>query len=918
MTRLHRDIAIDFEIGLSADLRLWLAPDRLPISKESISKTNSDDVLNPIILSFEISNSYGLLDLARHAELRNSSPSIAYWLGVSEEFLHRIACSADVETTTNFDIGTISPRWLTNTPPMTGAEYLDEPFLQSVWNELAATWQLRLSQSGLPQRTYLEQFYPRWADVGRVNFHLAENRKSESHPFVFLATYTTRVGDKARVQHRPIGLALNDSIKSSSPDFLTGLLRPIEKAAKHSAFLKDAVTSKRIYQPIYLSAEETHQVLSDFDSFESAGIVCKVPDFWKQRKPPRATLTITLGRKPGKSFVGVDSMVDFDATVAIGDKELSPEELLQLLNSSGPLIQLNGEWVEVNSKKLKSLIDQWDKASKLSGDDGISLGEALRLLAGFTALKSESGVSSFLHGEDAEYTASASDHREHWIQFKSGEHLTSMLDRLRATTNSSHGDLQKILAEKVLATLRPYQLVGVDWLHTLLSLGLGGCIADDMGLGKTLQIISLISLKKINGPTLLVLPASLIGNWTAELSKFAPSITWTVVHPSASTAASTDKPKNFTQDLYITTYSLLTRVAWLADVQWGCVIADEAQAIKNAGTRQSKAARQLKSHIKFALTGTPVENNLGDLWSIFDFCNPGLLGTQKQFATAVKGMEESKAGYGPLRKLIGPYLLRRRKTDKSVISDLPEKVEMITSCDLSLRQVKLYQQQVEFLTAAIKESEGIARKGLILSSLMKLKQICNHPSQHENDNQYNPLDSGKFEQLQSLAETIASRQEKVLIFTQFREITDVLQHFLGGIFLREGLVLHGNTPIASRKHLVDKFQSSNGPPFFVLSLKAGGTGLNLTNAQHVIHFDRWWNPAVENQATDRAFRIGQKKNVMVHKFVCRGTIEEKINLMIESKKFVSDAIIEGSAETKLSELSNEDLLSLVRLDINSI
>ena len=201
---------------------------------------------------------------------------------------------------------------------------------------------------------------------------------------------------------------------------------------------------------------------------------------------------------------------------------------------------------------------------------------------------------------------------------------------------------------------------------------------------------------------------------------------------------------------------------------------------------------------------------------------------------------------------------------------------------------------------------------------MKLKQICNHPSQHENDNQYNPLDSGKFEQLQSLAETIASRQEKVLIFTQFREITDVLQHFLGGIFLREGLVLHGNTPIASRKHLVDKFQSSNGPPFFVLSLKAGGTGLNLTNAQHVIHFDRWWNPAVENQATDRAFRIGQKKNVMVHKFVCRGTIEEKINLMIESKKFVSDAIIEGSAETKLSELSNEDLLSLVRLDINSI
>ena len=379
-------------------------------------------------------------------------------------------------------------------------------------------------------------------------------------------------------------------------------------------------------------------------------------------------------------------------------------------------------------------------------------------------------------------------------------------------------------------------------------------------------------------------------------------------------------------DLHITTYSMLHRITWLSEIEWGCVIADEAQAIKNADTRQSRAARHLKARVRFALTGTPVENHLGDLWSIFDFACPGLLGSQSQFGATVKRLEgrtDARDGYGALRTLIGPYLLRRCKTDKAVIADLPDKIEVRAICDLSLRQAKLYQQHVEFLAAALKTAaqEGasaIDRRGLVLSSLMKLKQICNHPSQYENDNQYVPGDSGKFEKLRELVETIASRQERLLVFTQFREITDVLQHYLSGLFRRQGLVLHGDTPVSKRKDMVDDFQRPGGPPFFVLSLKAGGTGLNLTRAQHVIHFDRWWNPAVENQATDRAFRIGQKNNVMVHKFVCRGTLEEKIDKMIESKKALADSLIAGGTEISLTELSNEELLSLVRLDINSL
>jgi len=480
-------------------------------------------------------------------------------------------------------------------------------------------------------------------------------------------------------------------------------------------------------------------------------------------------------------------------------------------------------------------------------------------------------------------------------------------------------------------TLRPYQKMGVQWLHLLSGLGLGACLADDMGLGKTIQVLSLLLVQQVKRasvsepaklqPSLLIAPASLLDNWMAELERFAPSLKARIVHPSAMTA---DQLKQFTPediaglDLVITSYGSLLRIPGLAQATWRSVILDEAQAIKNPNAKQTKAAKALNAQSRIALTGTPVENHLSDLWSIFDFINHGLLGTAQQFARYAKGLTEREPNpYGPLRTLVQPYILRRMKTDKSIIADLPDKTEVKAYCHLSRRQAALYAQAVQDLADSLAEADGLQRKGVVLATLMRLKQICNHPSQWLSDDTWTEEDSGKWARLREIAEVVAARQEKMLVFTQFREITAPLATFLGGIFGRPGLVLHGGTPVKRRKDLVQAFQVDEAVPFFILSLKAGGAGLTLIAASHVVHFDRWWNPAVENQATDRAFRIGQKRNVLVHKFICRGTVEEKIDALIESKTGLSEALLAGPGEVNLTEMSDDALLQLVALDLNA-
>jgi non-specific serine/threonine protein kinase len=371
-------------------------------------------------------------------------------------------------------------------------------------------------------------------------------------------------------------------------------------------------------------------------------------------------------------------------------------------------------------------------------------------------------------------------------------------------------------------------------------------------------------------------------------------------------------------DLVITSYGSLSRIAWLGTKSWRLVILDEAQAIKNPAAKQTRAVKALKADTRIALTGTPIENRLGDLWSIFDFVNPGLLGSAKQFSNFVKRLAERPHNpYAPLRDLVRPYILRRLKTDRSIIADLPDKTEVKAFCSLSRKQAALYAEAVEDLTRRLEQVDGMRRRGLVLAFLMRLKQICNHPSQWLGDGAWAEEDSGKLARLRDIAEVISARQEKALVFTQFKETTAPLAAFLGSVFARPGLVLHGETRVGKRKDLVRRFQDDEDVPFFVLSVKAGGVGLNLTAASHVVHFDRWWNPAVENQATDRAFRIGQTRNVLVHKFVCQGTVEERIDHMIESKKQLAGDFLQGGAELQLTEMNDEELLKLVSLDLGA-
>jgi non-specific serine/threonine protein kinase len=531
-----------------------------------------------------------------------------------------------------------------------------------------------------------------------------------------------------------------------------------------------------------------------------------------------------------------------------------------------------------------------------------------------------------LAGADARVGDDGAGEAREWSQVTAGPWLARTLEALRSPDGISHVDPGTDLH----GTLRPYQQVGLRWLHFLSSLGLGACLADDMGLGKTIQVLALLLvLKKQRDPShasgrrpsLLVAPASLLANWVSEISRFAPGLAALVAHPSAMTGddlAALDEDRLAAIDLVITSYGFARRLPSLASFAWDLLIVDEAQAIKNPNAQQTRAVKAIRSRARVALTGTPIENRLGDLWSIFDLVNPGLLGSAAQFTALTRRLaERPHNAYAPLRDLVRPYILRRMKTDRAVVADLPAKTEMNAFCLLSRRQAALYEQTVRELRDRLARVDGIERRGLVLASLMRLKQICNHPSQWLNDGAWTPSESGKWARLAEIAEVIAERQEKVLVFTQFREIASPLADYLAAVFGRPGLVLHGGTAVRARRDLVERFQDDESVPFFVLSLKAGGTGLNLTAASHVVHFDRWWNPAVEDQATDRAFRIGQRRNVLVHKFVCRGTVEERIDQLIASKRSLASDVLEGGADLLLTEMKDEELLRLVMLDVNA-
>ena len=788
-------------------------------------------------------------------------------------------------------------------PPMLGAEYLTAAVLKTFWKELDEAFAAELAESKSGVQDFLKRRNPAWNLVGRVHFNVAENRKDPEAPFAFLATYTGRLSAQAKAQHLPLGQALREYAGAENKQRLLSLLVPVQRASETCPWLKAMVDAGEIFHPLRWTPKEAMELLQDVPRLETAGVVVRMPAAWRGQRPPRPRVTGTVGAKP-PSGLGQNALLDFRMEVTLDGEVLSSAEISELLTKSEGLALVRGRWIELDREHLESLIARFREVERTAKDNGLAFGEAMRLLAGANVAAEDGSA------EDAD-----------WAQVTAGPWLAETLQGLR----SPQGLVQIDPGEDLAGVLRPYQQVGVRWLYLLVKLGLGACLADDMGLGKTIQVLSLLLILKRRQsdkpqPSLLVAPASLLANWAAEIQRFAPGLKALIAHPSALSAAELKalRPEQLQgTDVVITSYGSLLRVPWITETPWRLAVLDEAQAIKNPDSKQTRAVKQLKAEARLALTGTPVENRLDDLWSIFDFVNPGLLGTAKEFTGFAKRLAARPHGsYQPLRELVRPYILRRLKTDKTVIADLPDKTEIKAFCGLSRHQAALYQQAVKDLAEQLEDSSGIQRKGLVLSFLMRFKQICNHPSQWLADGAWSEADSGKFARLREIAEVVAAKQEKMLVFTQFREVTAPLAAFLGSVFGRPGLVLHGETQVKKRQELVRRFQEDESAGFFVLSLKAGGSGLNLTAASHVVHFDRWWNPAVENQATDRAFRIGQTKNVLVHKFVCRGTVEEKIDELIESKRKLSQDLLEGGADLLLTELKDDELLRLVALDIN--
>ena len=847
---------------------------------------------------------HGLLQLGACEVGSALPPALAWWRDFAARYVTALCATPEgADIAVAIPDAAVLDALIGDLPPMVGEEYLSPEVLAALWAQLDAALRAELSAAKLPLQAYLKACHPAWNLVGRVVFNLAENRKDPEAPFAFLATHTARLSAHGKAQHQPLSQALAEFSDGRKKAQLLSLLLPVQRAAEQCAWLREMVDEGDLYHPLRWSPGEAFQFLSDLPKLEAAGIVVRAPGNGSAGCPARPVIKARIGSQPA-SLLGMNSLLDFNMEMTLEGERLSAAEIKAMMQGADGLQLIRGHWVEVDRKKLGRLLDRFQSIAQSAADSGLPFAEAMRLMAG-------AALDDTVANDDAD-----------WAQLSAGPWLEETLRGLR----QPEGLAQVSPGTDLKATLRPYQEAGVRWLYLLTRLGLGACLADDMGLGKTIQVLALLLvLKREAGadserPSLLVAPASLLGNWAAEAERFAPGLRVLIAHPSAMPAdelRALDAPRLSTVDLVITSYGTLLRLPALADVQWRVAVVDEAQAIKNPGAKQTRQVKKIKADSRIALTGTPVENRLSDLWSIFDFTHPGLLGTDKVFAKFTKRLAEQEH-FGPLRALVRPYILRRLKSDKRVISDLPDKTELKAWCHLSSKQAALYQRAVKELALALEEAkEGIGRKGLVLSYLMRFKQICNHPSQWLGDGAWAADDSGKFARLRELVEVIAAKQEKVLVFTQFRETTEPLAAFLGAIFGREGLVLHGGTPVAKRRELVKRFQEDELVPFFVLSLKAGGSGLNLTAASHVIHFDRWWNPAVENQATDRAFRIGQQKNVLVHKFVCRGTVEDRIDQLIESKQQLVKDVLEEGAELQLTEMSDRELLDLVKLDINA-
>ncbi len=674
------------------------------------------------------------------------------------------------------------------------------------------------------------------------------------------------------------------------------LLKGLGRALKHFKPLRRAL--EYAYPThVDLNTEEAHAFLSEqTPHLQQAGLGVVTPAWWtKSVKPLKTKLKIDGSVFQGNSMMGFDSVVNFEWRASVGEKTLSNDAFSKLVKNKLALLPIEGQWVEIKQDDLVNTLTFFD--------DHDSKGEMRLVDAMNMGLKSDDLRTAM---DDARF------------------------DYRGALAQLFNGDQEKVSIvaqpQKFKGTLRPYQELGLSWLAFHHHLGFGACLADDMGLGKTIQLLALLlwEREKLKAetkgkPTLLVCPMSVVGNWHREAARFGPSLKVMIHH-----GTDRHEEESFLRaykkfDLIITTYHLVNRdQETLSKVNWHRIVLDEAQNIKNPAAQQTQAIHQLDSNHRIALTGTPVENKLSELWSIMEFLNPSYLGKlrdfQSRFATPIE-KQKNKERAELLRQLTRPFILRRLKSDQRIIKDLPEKIEMKVYCDLIEEQAAIYKAYVQKQLDEIERADGIHRNQLVLTTLMKLKQICNHPVHFLKDGTEIHERSGKLMRLTEMLEEALDEGDKSLIFTQFTEMGKILVEYLSKQFGEEVLFLHGGVDQPKRQAMVDRFQSPTGPRLFILTVKTGGTGLNLTAANHVFHYDRWWNPAVENQATDRAFRIGQTRNVQVHKLIAIGTLEDRIDMMIERKRELAENIIETD-ENWVAQLSTQALRDVLSLSVD--
>ena len=646
-----------------------------------------------------------------------------------------------------------------------------------------------------------------------------------------------------------------------------------------------------------LNTGEAYEFLeSQAAALQQAGFGVLLPSWWTRRGTrtrPGIRAKAKIPAMQGGSGLTMTSLIGLDVEIAVGDEPISMQELEELAELKVPLVRFRGQWVEINADEIRAAADFWRDRQQVSLRDVVQI-----------------GLGADQRARDDNLSLEADD----WLR--------DLLERLQ-----QKGRIEQVEApEGFCGQLRPYQQQGYSWLAFLRDWGLGACLADDMGLGKTVQTLAALQFDRQQGneqPNLLVCPTSVINNWQREAARFTPDLPVLLHHGPNRRDGDVFREASGQQHLVITSYGTMNRDRdLLGSVSWRAVILDEAQNIKNPASQQARTARGLRADYRIALTGTPVENHVGDLWSIMQFLNPGLLGTQAEFKRnyfhPIQN-DRDEAAAARLQKATGPFILRRLKTDRSIIDDLPDKNETKQYCNLTREQATLYQAVLREAETRLESAEGIERRGSILDTLTKLKQACNHPRQLLGDNSAIFGRSGKLTRLQEILDEVLPAGDRVLVFSQFAEMGAILQQHVQETYGLETPFLHGGVSRKQRDRMVQRFQDDPaGPQVFVLSLKAGGSGLNLPRANHVIHYDRWWNPAVENQATDRAFRIGQTRDVHVHKLICAGTLEDRIDLMIEIKQETADQVVGATSERWLTELSNAELRDVLALSADPV